>query len=206
MCVAGTNYILMASAIEFYLSSAFDLLDKKHPQVIINKQTGEPVSATQIEINKVSQLAAFMERVNANRTMAKTGMNSVSSRSHAALILTLHQYGRADLPNPEFANTYCKTSFTLMDLAGAERVSKTGGKRVGGYQIFMDLAEARKKGKPAPIGAQGALINFELTEMNTAVNKATMVWKQGSKYKIPKGMTTGSSVRSFFRPFSSRLD
>ena len=132
-----------------------------------------------------------MDMVNSNRTMAKTGMNEVSSRSHAALILTLHQYCRKDVSSTQYANKYNKTTFTLMDLAGAERVSKTGGKFVGGLAIFMEIAEANRKGKTPPIGATGALINFELTEMNTAVSKATMKWKQGMKYKVPKGMTTG---------------
>ena len=133
-----------------------------------------------------------MDKVNSNRTMAKTGMNEVSSRSHAALILTLHQYCRKESSSTEYANKYNKTTFTLMDLAGAERVSKTGGKFVGGLAIFMEIADAMKKGKTPPMGATGALINFELTEMNTTVNKATMKWKQGMQYKVAKGMTTGS--------------
>ena len=55
---AGTNCILTASAIEFCNAMCFDLLDKKHTTVIIDKTTGEPVSAKQIEITKVRRIPA----------------------------------------------------------------------------------------------------------------------------------------------------
>lgn len=54
---AGTNCILTASAIEFCNIMCYDLLDK-HTTVIIDKTTGEPVSAKQIEITKVRRMPA----------------------------------------------------------------------------------------------------------------------------------------------------
>ena len=70
-------------------------------------------------------------------------MNKGSSRSHAALILTLRQVDVA-------SGKYSRTVFHCVDLAGAERPMKATGERLSGWEAM----EAIYKGNPPP-GAQG---------------------------------------------------
>ena len=70
----------------------------------------------------------FIQQIIQNRTTRSTNFNQASSgpgeqhtgssRSHAMLILSLMQLDEA-------TDEYVKTTFTLADLAGAERPSKT---------------------------------------------------------------------------------
>ena len=93
-----------------------------------------------------------------------------SSRSHAALILTLHQND---------GGKYQKTEFHLVDLAGAERPLKTSAERSSMYEIMTKVMY----GKPFDIGDQALLINYELAEIATAVSKATEVNNKGKIYQ-----------------------
>jgi hypothetical protein len=87
-----TNWVCTVSAIEFYMAQAYDLLDNK--KMVIIDADASPVSATEWEVTKTSDLEPFMDEVNRQRAVSKTKMNAGSSRSHIALILTLHQAGR----------------------------------------------------------------------------------------------------------------
>jgi hypothetical protein len=177
----GCRYVLTVSAIEFYLSQALDLLDGKKPVVI--DRNCDPVSAKQQEIEKVSDLEPFLETVNANKTTAATKMNAGSSRAHTALILHIHQYGTK---NEEYAHN----AFTLVDLAGAERTSKTGGKHFSGLEAFMEIAKCAKDGKPVDVGVEGTIINLELTMLVNEAKTATERHASKHKYKSPTGGTT----------------
>jgi len=82
----------------------------------------------------------FILTVRANRTTRETRMNTAvegqgggSSRSHCALILYLVQWDRKK-------DEVVRTHFSLLDLAGAERPSKTGEERKGGYEAFLEAA------------------------------------------------------------------
>lgn len=55
----------------------------------------------------------------ANRTVAETQMNKISSRSHCIFTLYMNQYESAD-------GTVTTSKINLIDLAGSERVNKTG--------------------------------------------------------------------------------
>merc|ERR1719230_2335290 len=59
-----------------------------------------------------------MKQGNKNRTKSSTEMNQVSSRSHAIFVVSV--CNSVDPVNRKFAQLY------LVDLAGAERVEKTG--------------------------------------------------------------------------------
>ena len=61
----------------------------KNSPIIIDPFAGE-LNPTCIEINEVSDLIKVIETIDAIRITVATKMNSGSSRSHAALILTLH--------------------------------------------------------------------------------------------------------------------
>jgi hypothetical protein len=63
-------------------------------------------------------------------------MNAGSSRSHAALILTLRQLDVG-------SNEVCTTTFNCVDMAGAERPDKTGGARVSALEAFMQYADGK---------------------------------------------------------------
>ena len=69
----------------------------------------------------MSDLFKVIETIDKERTTVATKMNMGSSRSHAALILTLHQI---------IDGYYQQTKFHLVDLAGAERPDKTDGQRM----------------------------------------------------------------------------
>jgi hypothetical protein len=96
-------------------------------------------------------------------------MNLGSSRSHAALILTLHQ---------EIDGMYQKTKFHLVDLAGAERPDKTGGQRMSALEAFINLAS----GKKVDPGVQGTIINYSLSELATSIRVATDANAKGKTY------------------------
>ncbi|KAK3234069.1 hypothetical protein CYMTET_55672 [Cymbomonas tetramitiformis] len=178
------KYVLTASALEFYCCRAFDLLYQKTP-VIIDKDC-KPVGMNYMVLDKVSDLATFVEEVYGNRTVKATKMNAGSSRSHVALILTLHQFGDDPTTDPPKKDQYTSTTFTMMDLAGSERVSKTGAERMSGMEAIMTVA----KGGDIPTGAQATLINFELSALSSEVIIATEQHTKGKVYKAPKSMST----------------
>lgn len=73
---------------------------------------------------------------------------------------------------------YQKSQFNLIDLAGAERPDTTGAERSSGVMAYMKVM----KGEPLNVGDQGALINFELTELLTCISQTTDAQAKGKKY------------------------
>ena len=160
-------------------------------------------------------------------------MNDASSRSHCALILSLYKLDPSD--------KYIKTTFSMIDLAGSERNSKTGAERVDGnagtsgphprrgsapYMCAALLLSARvlaprgcmpltdrrpssrcatafgeavncfKNGTPEKlsVGAQGWMINYELSFVQTEILKAGECHRKGMPYKAQKAMSTAGSI------------
>ena len=110
-------------------------------------------------------------------------MNDCSSRSHAALILTLRQIDVDD-------KTYSQTSFTLVDLGGAERPNKTKEKRFSSTDMVLwDLS----KGKEVPIGAQAYIINWELSMIATEIARATEAHRKKRPYASPRQLSTDAT-------------
>lgn len=138
---------------EFYSYDSVDLLNNKQ-QVQIG-EVGVRHSKY-VEIAEIDDLTKVLQTIYKERTATATKMNvanpghSGSSRSHAALILTLYQ-----VLNDQFQ----KSQFHLVDLAGAERPDKAGGMRAGGTEVMNKIYA----GKPLLIGDQGFIINFELS-------------------------------------------
>ena len=116
-----TRFVLTVSAIEFYMCECFDLLGARGP-VGIDSETHEPFGETRIELTGPGDLMPVLAQVLANRSTRSTRLNAASaehsgsSRSHAALILTLQQV--------DAKSDFVATTFTLVDLAGAERLAK----------------------------------------------------------------------------------
>jgi hypothetical protein len=153
------NWKLMLSAIEFYMMGAFDLLNNQAP---IHIEDGRPVGLTERECTSSKDMCNFLKEVYGNRHTRKTDMNEGSSRSHTALIMKCYFCDSKD-------GDLVQSSFTLFDLAGAERQSKTGGKQLSP----LDAMTAAMKGKDPGIGGEGAIINWDLTCMMDQVQKAT---------------------------------
>ena len=179
----GQLYQLSASAVEFYLGGCSDLLTPQPNAVQIDPDTNEPVGATTVEMKSMADLLRYLNLVRKNRTTRGTRMNEGSSRSHAALILTLRQ-ANAD------AKTYCQTSFTLVDLGGAERPTKTKEKRFTSTDMILwDLS----KGKEVPTGAQAYIINWELSMIATEVSRATEAHRKKLPYAPPRQLSTDAT-------------
>merc|ERR1712151_372136 len=87
-------------------------------------------------------------------------------------------------------NTYIQIStFTVMDLAGAERPTKTGEKRFS--SIEMLLWEKSRYGTEVPTGAQCFIINFELSLIATEIRRATEYYQiQSKKLRLKQKKTT----------------
>ena len=73
----------------------------------------------------------------------------------------------------------------MIDLAGAERPGKTGGDRPNANEVIIKLLN----GKSIEIGDQGCIINYELTDFSTTVNKATDAFKKGIKFSLATSLT-----------------
>jgi len=174
-----SHFVLQGSAVEFYMAAIYDLLADSAP-IGIDKN-GNLQGESYEYINSVAEIAPFIGKVVANRTVAHTKMNMSksghggSSRSHSAIILTLHQLNKA-------SGEFVTTSFTLMDLAGAERVSKTGADFMSPSMITMMVAAGKPMTAEQTRGSEGFMINFELAEMRTEVIRATEQHMKGAPY------------------------
>lgn len=97
-----------------------------------------------------------------------------SSRSHCAFILTMRQV-------KENTGECVINKFTVVDLAGAERPSSTGGERISAFEAYMEIY----RGKEAT-GATGTLINYELHLLGQEIIKATEQHKKRKGHKAMK--------------------
>jgi len=181
------KWSLTASAAEFYMTSAFDLLHDRAP-VLLNPVDCSPVGLAAVRIDSVSDLVPFLDTVNSTRTMSKTKMNAGSSRSHCALILTLCQ---TDQSNGE----YMSTTFTVVDLAGSERTSKTGAEFVAPTMLSKMMQSSKPLTPAQQQGAEGGLINFELSLFATEVQKASSQHTKKRRYIQPKGMDSTDTIK-----------
>ena len=192
----STNkFIITASAVEFYLTMAYDLLNTNAP--ILIDRDHKPSGNTVVQFNDVSDLMPFLTKVRTCRTSSSTQMNSKtkdhdgSSRSHAALIVNILQLNATK-------DKYYETTLTLMDLAGAERPDKklrqptakekkadnfvtmlttTGGGSSSNYPDMHDQKISER--------TQANVINFELTMLSAEIRKAGESHKKGRKYSPP---------------------
>jgi len=170
------NSKVMVSAMEFYLSGAFDLLNSQVPVFI---DEGRPVGLTERECKDSKDMCQFLKEVYGKRHVRKTNMNEGSSRSHTALILKVYFCDSKD-------GDFIQNSFTLFDLAGAERQSKTGGKQLSPMEAFSMVS----KGKDPGTGGEGAIINWDLSSMMDQVQKATDLSIKKKKYKCGTALIT----------------
>merc|ERR1719235_1923117 len=168
------------------MTQAFDLLGDHAP--VQMDADGMPVGLASRKITKVSDLVPFLDQVNSTRTMSKTNMNAGSSRSHCALILTLYSCDHK-------TDEYLMTTFTVVDLAGSERTAKTGAEAIAPTMIASRLASGKQLASEQQMGAEGGLINFELSLFATEVQNATEAHKAKRRYVKPRGTSTTDTMR-----------
>ena len=110
---------LTCTYIEIYNEEAYDLLSNDRKKLKIREATNRFYPAGNIvkTIEKISDFTNCLEVGEANKTKAETNANANSSRSHSIFRVEL-SYKDIQLIDP--------VSFCIVDLAGAERVSKSG--------------------------------------------------------------------------------
>jgi kinesin family protein 5 len=116
------EYKLKCSMIQIYLEDISDLLNKGNNKlaVITHPILGKIVKgATEEYVNNPDTMLKFMQRGSENRVTAETQMNATSSRSHSIFIVTIEQKD-LDTEITKLGKLY------MVDLAGSEKVSKTG--------------------------------------------------------------------------------
>ena len=175
----GIECILTVGALDFYVGTCVDLMNNRELVEVDEKRT--PLGYKELQLSFLEELLSFLETILKARKSFGTRMNEASqeddhdgsSRSHCALILTLRQVNKE--------NRQCLVNrFTVVDLAGAERPSTTGGERMSAFEAYMALSRGEEC-----TGSTGILINFELHQLGHEVVKATEQHKKGKKYNAP---------------------
>jgi len=125
------------SIMEIYVDEVRDLLAKKAKLTL--REIGDDVTITNlctVEVDTLNDVYKYYKIANAERSVTATGMNDVSSRSHAIFMVDLVQ---AEQENPD-ANPMesikasprkdkkilRQSRLCLVDLAGSERVKRSG--------------------------------------------------------------------------------
>jgi kinesin family protein C1 len=124
---AGWKYTLEVTFLEIYNETVRDLLtegnvkaDAKGLQILMNPDGGSHVpDLNRMAITDNAQIGDVMKRAAKHRSVACTQMNSESSRSHS--VFTLHLKGVN-----EKEGVTIKGSLNLCDLAGSERLDRSG--------------------------------------------------------------------------------
>uniref|UniRef100_A0A3P8UM49 Kinesin family member 16B n=1 Tax=Cynoglossus semilaevis TaxID=244447 RepID=A0A3P8UM49_CYNSE len=115
------------SYLEIYNERVRDLLRRKSTQTYNLRVREHPKDGPYVEdlskhlVQNYSDVEELMEAGNLNRTTASTGMNDVSSRSHAIFTINFTQAKfDAEMPSETLSKIH------LVDLAGSERADATG--------------------------------------------------------------------------------
>lgn len=115
----GGNAQLKLSYLEIYNEQVKDLLtdEAKQFMVVEDPARGTYVpDLSEFDVSSVGQAVDLIVQGNARRTMASTGANQFSTRSHAILQLSIEQVSSTVVLN---------SKLSLIDLAGSERASST---------------------------------------------------------------------------------
>lgn len=132
-----THSELHVSYLQIYCEIISDLLVPSNTQLSIRERSGGTVyveGLSRAQINSLEELTNVLNQGDANRVVAATNMNAVSSRSHAALIVTI--LSKADAASgqaksmPGADSQLRERSLVLVDLSGSERASASAGKYV----------------------------------------------------------------------------
>jgi kinesin family protein 15 len=127
-----TRTTTKASFFEIYNERVYDLLSPNDNNMTGDDDKGLPVREDvskgvyveglyEGEVSNTIEAMDILRCGMANRSVAATNMNRVSSRSHAVFVLTV----RSEILSPNGMSTVRLSKFTLVDLAGSERQKMT---------------------------------------------------------------------------------
>jgi kinesin family protein C2/C3 len=118
-----TAYTVRVQLVEIYNEVIRDLLNPSAAPLDLNftRSSGHNlVGATQVEVGTAAEIAALMEQGGRARATAETAMNERSSRSHQVLTVMVEGCGVGG------SRAVTRGCLHLIDLAGSERVSRSG--------------------------------------------------------------------------------
>lgn len=184
----GDAFVLTVSALEFYFMGCTDLLSAGGKAPVAMDEQLRFIGHTRTPIREVADVFPAIEALSAARTTRSTSMNAAraehagSSRSHCALQLSLARVRAGQL---------CETSFTLIDLAGAERPGKVREDATpGGVEMMLWNAERTGTVPAHSLSDQTLMINYELFLIGREVLTATAKHRAGEPYAPPRQSTT----------------
>ncbi len=120
----GWEYTLSVSFLEIYNETIRDLLEINNKNKLEIRYDNtihqtKVLGATIINVSDAEQIHSLLALADKNRSVAATNSNAVSSRSHS--VFTIYIKGI----NKEY-NTMIHGSLSMCDLAGSERLNKSG--------------------------------------------------------------------------------
>jgi kinesin family protein 5 len=133
---SATEWKIKISIIEIYMEKIRDLLDLAKKNLKIREKLGRGVfiqDVSEFYVLNVEEVMSLMRIANKNRVVSHTNMNDMSSRSHLIFTMEVHQQNTED----GSVRTRILTNLTpqgksgkliMVDLAGSEKVGKTGAK------------------------------------------------------------------------------
>ncbi|CAG9317839.1 unnamed protein product [Blepharisma stoltei] len=154
---SSVEFSVKVSYCELYMEDVKDLLNENKGKLKIREDKARGVyleGLTEVYVSSGEEVYELLEYGNSNRVVGFTRMNERSSRSHSIFTLTVSQTNTVDLSQKS-------GKLHLIDLAGSEKVSKTGAEGTR-------LEEAKK-------------INKSLTALGLVINSLS----KGAKGHIP---------------------
>lgn len=116
------EFSLQVSYLEIYMEKIRDLLNPKGVDLQIRESSYKGIwveDATQLYVTSFDDLIKIMRKGEINRTVAATLLNSHSSRSHSLFTIKL---SKTDIKT----GARIRSKMTFIDLAGSEKVEKSG--------------------------------------------------------------------------------
>jgi hypothetical protein len=195
---SGARHVVSFTAAEFYLGATRDLNDPACAPVVLTDDNAL-LGLTRVVLESPAQLIPILKEAVSRRSTRSTRMNATraagsaardddddehggSSRGHAMFTLTVMTLAEGSSTassgsrsSDSSGGMLATSSFSLIDLAGAERPDKTGENRVSGPEFMRELfsGSAGPGGLNLSTGAQAFMINYELFGICNAAIMAT---------------------------------
>lgn len=129
---------LWVSYLQIYCEDVEDLLSPGITSLAVREKEGKVFveGLSKVRITSVDDFWGILEKGEQNRVTAKTLVNAASSRSHAAVLISLN-VPESSTEKDKFATKMTReSSLVLVDLAGSERASASEGR-------YLRLEEAK---------------------------------------------------------------
>ncbi|GMI02204.1 hypothetical protein TrST_g14273 [Triparma strigata] len=123
------------SYLQIYCEVIYDMLDTSSRKVLSIREKDNRLyveNLTEVPVKSVESCLELIKEGDMKRATASTLLNAQSSRSHAALLVTVTRRKKA---NKSGKATACVSNLVMVDLAGSERAKQSGAK----FQQFEEL-------------------------------------------------------------------